>query len=324
MNIKDFLIENYIWILVIILITIITIIGFLADKKKNGKKSDAISTTNSNTNEGQPINNVTPIQYNAQDQFMSNQMNNNNNLELNSGNFNNQILQQNQSNDMSNNLNINNENNMGMNNGGPLETISTMPLGVNNTINNSSPIENIVPNPSQESMYQPLSEQKPVIQPRPIPNFNNIQNNNQEMINPIENALNSSNPNYIPQMGPNFNQQNHMQNEPSINPMQGFNNVQPPIPGSMNNNNNINIPNYSQNNNTIPEPVNVVPIPQQVNPQQIMQNTYNNGPLTPSNNYNQSMGQPNLNQQQVPLQQNQSTNQPINFVYGPQSNNQNM
>ena len=38
MNIKDFLIDNYIWILVIILITIITIIGFLADKKKSGKK----------------------------------------------------------------------------------------------------------------------------------------------------------------------------------------------------------------------------------------------------------------------------------------------
>ena len=34
MNIKDFLIDNYIWIIVIILITIITIIGFLADRKK--------------------------------------------------------------------------------------------------------------------------------------------------------------------------------------------------------------------------------------------------------------------------------------------------
>ena len=35
MNIKDFLIDNYIWIIVVILLVIITVIGFLADKKKN-------------------------------------------------------------------------------------------------------------------------------------------------------------------------------------------------------------------------------------------------------------------------------------------------
>lgn len=38
MNIKDFLIENYIYIIIIIVLVIITIIGFLADKKKNGDK----------------------------------------------------------------------------------------------------------------------------------------------------------------------------------------------------------------------------------------------------------------------------------------------
>ena len=38
MNIKDFLIENYIWILVVILLCIITVIGFLADKKKTKKE----------------------------------------------------------------------------------------------------------------------------------------------------------------------------------------------------------------------------------------------------------------------------------------------
>ena len=34
MNIKEFLIDNYIWIIVVIVLLIITIIGFLADKKK--------------------------------------------------------------------------------------------------------------------------------------------------------------------------------------------------------------------------------------------------------------------------------------------------
>ena len=38
MNIKDFLMENYIYIIIIIVLVIITIIGFLADKKKNGDK----------------------------------------------------------------------------------------------------------------------------------------------------------------------------------------------------------------------------------------------------------------------------------------------
>ena len=37
MNIKTFLIENYIWIIVIILITIITIIGFKISSKKADK-----------------------------------------------------------------------------------------------------------------------------------------------------------------------------------------------------------------------------------------------------------------------------------------------
>ena len=37
MNIKEFLLDNYIWILVVILLSIITVIGFLADKNRGGK-----------------------------------------------------------------------------------------------------------------------------------------------------------------------------------------------------------------------------------------------------------------------------------------------
>ena len=40
MNIKDFLIDNYIYIIIVIVLIIITIIGFLADKKKNGEKKE--------------------------------------------------------------------------------------------------------------------------------------------------------------------------------------------------------------------------------------------------------------------------------------------
>lgn len=49
MNIKDFLLDNYIYIIIVIVLIIITIIGFLADKKKSGDKKTA---ANVNTNQG--------------------------------------------------------------------------------------------------------------------------------------------------------------------------------------------------------------------------------------------------------------------------------
>ena len=39
MNFRDFLMDNYIYIIIVIVLVIVTIIGFLADKKKNGKAS---------------------------------------------------------------------------------------------------------------------------------------------------------------------------------------------------------------------------------------------------------------------------------------------
>ena len=41
MNIKDFLMDNFVYIIIIIILIIVTIIGFLADKKKNGEKKEA-------------------------------------------------------------------------------------------------------------------------------------------------------------------------------------------------------------------------------------------------------------------------------------------
>ena len=326
MNITDFLIENYIWILVIILITIITIIGFLADKKKNNKKKDNPPVENMNNNGGQVANNITPIQYNAQPQMMSTQMNNNANLEMNANNFNNPMIGKNEINNMQNVPSINNGNTMDNNNLTQTEPVSTTPIGVNtNMMNNPSPIESVVPNINPEPIYQPLSEQKPVIPPQPIPNINNIPNNNQRMINPIEDALNINNQNINLQMGQTtYNQPVPMTNpipsEPIVNQNSNFTNQQNGMSGTMNNN--MNMSNYYQNNTTIPEPVNVIPTPQPVNPQPITQGIYNNVPTSGANNYNQTIPQQNLNQQQSVTQQ--TPNQPINFVYGPQNNNQNM
>ena len=60
MNIKEFLLDNYIWILVVILLSIITIIGFLADKKKGPKKS---KQNNQKTLNPESIPNGAPLNY---------------------------------------------------------------------------------------------------------------------------------------------------------------------------------------------------------------------------------------------------------------------
>ena len=52
MNIKDFLIDNYIYIIIVIVLIIITIIGFLADKKSKVKNADKDILPNNNANNG--------------------------------------------------------------------------------------------------------------------------------------------------------------------------------------------------------------------------------------------------------------------------------
>lgn len=322
MNIKDFLIDNYIWILVIILITIITIIGFLADKKKGGKKNQNVPPVNPNLN-NQPVNNGMPMQYQQPAEVPQNQMNNNN-MQMNYNNMNGQApVNQN----IPNNPSTLNNQNMG-NNMNNVNTMMTEPqpvqVGPTNmmTMNNPQPVENVTPNVEQESMYQPLSEQKPVIAPQPVPDFSNMQNmNNQEMASPmmdtqLQQGTISFTPNQpmnsvtipVTQVAP----------EPAVNQMTPYN---MPSPMPIDNNQGM-VSNVVPNNTTIPQPVSPqpIPVPQPVSAQNIMPNPYNNG----------QMMQPNYNQptpsmpQQMPNEQAVSSPQPINFVYGPQNNNQNM
>ena len=321
MNIKDFLIENYIWILMIILITIITIIGFLADKKKNGKKSEGQPIQNPNIGGGQPMNNMGQVQYNGQDQFMQNQMNNGMAAGINTNNFNSQIQPVNQVPNMPNVQSQTNMNSMNMNSMPPEQPGGTIPTSVD-VMNNPSPVENVIPNTNSEPMYQPLSEQTPIISPRPVPNFPNMTNNNPEMVIPQmdNNNLNTNNQNVVPPMSqPNYNQPVVTQETLVPNQMANYN-----VPNQMSqpmNNSFTNVPNYPQSNTTTPEPVNSIQTPQPINPQPIVQGMYNNNQMMPQN-YGQTMPQPSYNQptvQEQPIQ-----NQPINFVYGPQNNNQNM
>lgn len=316
MNIKDFLIDNYIWILVIILITIITIIGFLADKKKGNKTGQNVPPVNPNLN-NQPTNNGIPMQYQQLEQVPQNQMNNNMGM-------NNNIIQQaplNQNMVVPNNLNVPNmvnTSNVGNINSAasvvtepqPIQMVSANVIPVNN---NPQPVENVVPNIEQESMYQPLSEQKPVIAPQPIPSFGTQNQSNQVVPQPIVDNTNVQVAS-VPQIDLSVGNMGSMMPNSGINQASSYN-VGASMP--MDNNSFGNVSNSLPNNMTIPQPVNPIPVPQPVTPQPIMQQQYNSQPEMQPN-----YGQPIQSVGQTMPEQQMS--QPINFVYGPQNNNQGM
>jgi len=311
MNIKDFLIENYIWILVVILLSIVTIIGFLADKKKSGKKEK-----NEKSNVGamnQPQMNQPMMNYQQQGQAPINYqpVENNPNMQVSNPqpmngplNFqlppNTNIQPVNQTmNQMVNNP-VSQEPQQPNN-----QVVEPNPINIpvnpmmNNIpqdtigMNNPQPVESINPvnQIPTEPMYQPLSEQTPHFAPRDvtpepiapsqpspidIPIINNPQpmTNSASMVQPIN-------------MNPNMQPMNQVPANENIGQMQSQNmniNMQP----------NNNLPNgYPQPEpNVIPQPV---PTPQPAN--------------TIPNPVNETIMQ-----------------QPMNFVYGPSQNgnNQNM
>lgn len=272
MNIKDFLMDNYIYIIIVIVLIIVTIIGFLADKQKNGKKNKVTEQPlpNNGNSEVAPQ----PITYQP---VNNNQMNNLNTIPNTNLMPNNQL------------------NNVGNSNVTPLVPNNTMMNQGNfgNTIQNTpQPVEPMAASviSAPEPMYQPLSEQKPVIAPvNPINNINNFGNglNNQPVPNPepLQQPINNAVPNNI-MNGPNsFNQ-------PIVEPTK----VENIMPTNMNGGQ----PSNDFNNGTPynQQPVNPQPIPNPV------ENTVPS-PITPP--------QP-------------TTPQPVGFVYGQpnQNNNQPM
>ena len=102
------------------------------------------------------------------------------------------------------------------------------------------------------------------------------------------------------------------------------------------NNNNYGITNTIPNQGTLPQPVNPIPVPTPIMPQPIMANqmqrpesmvqmpTHNITQQVPNQNVfigNQNPPQPMV---QANQQQMSTPMAPVNFVYGPQNNNQNM
>ena len=247
---------------------------------------------------------------------------------------------------MNQNLNINQMGN-GMNNQQndnqsmgtipqPMTSLLT-PQNNNNLMNNPQPIENIIPKEVQEPMYQPLEEQTPHFAPHPIPNFETMKEIQSESPQMMNNQMPLGNPNMMNQQPmiqviPQPTQyQPEIQNQTNPQQMSNYNqNI------NMQDNNNYGIPNVIPNQGTIPQPVNPIPNPQPVIPQPIMTNPE---PMVQMTNYNMNqtlpnpngfvgnqMGQNMMQQNSQPMNMQQPMQKPIspiNFVYGPQNNNNN-
>ena len=176
MNIKDFLIDNYIYIIVVIVLIIITIIGFLADKKKNGVKK--VKEDN-----GQNINNQNISQINPANNGIANPINMPNiaNQQLNNAVPTNSISNYNLTPDM-----VNTQLNQSIPNSGTITPNQVRPQSIvmpnqNMTV---SP-QTIVQQPNVGTPVIPQSPQAQNIVPQPINNIGNNAVHNNTGVTPI-------------------------------------------------------------------------------------------------------------------------------------------
>ncbi len=159
----DFLLEYYIWVLAVLVILLITVIGFLADTKKKKKLREKTMQEDINNNMNTGVNNFNDINQgmnvgfnNQNDYFDSNMSQNNNNLfepNLNGG-LNNNMLSQNMG---ISEMQVNND------------------VGVFNSVipePSTAPVDNganqMASGFNNDSFFVPASEQKPVIEPRQV------------------------------------------------------------------------------------------------------------------------------------------------------------
>ena len=197
MNFIDFLLKYYVWILVIIGIAIVTIIGFLADNRQKKKKLEKMDVKNEkeekNTNQNKEKIDAT-----------SNNINN----------LNNNVMAQDTSNLVTNNLGLNslnqinplNSNSMPTNNSAMINNVNSMPnqdvkSDILTSVANTNPLandlnktDNSLANAisSTDDLYMSTSDQKPHFEPREVSVPNSVLDNQvkEELnSNPINNNL---------------------------------------------------------------------------------------------------------------------------------------
>ena len=303
MNIIDFLYDNYLWIIAILVIAIFTTIGFIADRKskgKNGKGNESIGIPSNQakvvpTEVPTPVNNIN-TNMNMASMPNNNYQNVNNNMVNNVPNF-------------ATNTNVTPVNNMNKqsmvnnySNGGVVNSTNQGPnIGINenmmfngnqtmNGVNQSIPNVNPVPTPepvvnSANPMMPNENIQQGFVNPMPANNQN---------VNQVSNSTLNVNP--VPEQTPVYNNQ------------------------SMGNGN----PNMVVNSWDEPRPINPVNINQGFG-----QNNISNIPTNSSSNQipiQESIPVntvPNNMQQPVNNMPNGNSAPGLNFVYGPSQNNNN-
>lgn len=298
MNIIDFLYDNYLWIIAILVIAIFTTIGFIADRKsksKSGKGNESINTPNNQAK-------VIPAEVSTSMNMNTNRANipNNNYQNVNNGMINNE------SNFATNIPPINNMNEQGVANnyanGGVVNPMNQVPnMGIN---------ENMMPNSNQTMNGVGRNIPNFNVAPTPEPSFNQV---NQMM--PNDNMLQGFN-NTVPNNNQNVNQVNN--GTLNVNPMTG----QAPV---YNNQAYVNEnPSMVVNSWDEPKPVNPVSISQGFN-----QNVVGNIPT--NNSSSQIPIQESIPVNTVSANMSQQVNntpnvngvQGLNFMYGPSQNNNN-
>ena len=300
MNIIDFLYDNYLWIIAILVIAIFTTIGFIADRKskgKNGKGNESIGIPNNQAKVvPTPVNNIN-TNMNMASMPNNNYQNVNNNMVNSVPNF-------------ATNTNVTPVNNMNKqsmvnnySNGGVVNPTNRVPnIGIN---------ENMMFNGNQtmNGVNQSISNVNPVPTPEPVVNsanpmmpneniqqgFVNSMPANNQNVNQVSNS--SLNVNPVPEQTPVYNNQ------------------------SMGNGN----PNMVVNSWDEPRPINPVNINQGFG-----QNNISNIPTNSSSNQipiQESIPVntvPNNMQQPVNNVPNGNSVPGLNFVYGPSQNNNNL
>lgn len=339
-TVVDFLLEYYVWVLIVLVILLITVVGFLADTKKKKKlrekkEREAASDNSMPTNDLNMMNQGMDMNYNAMNQ----------NMNMGYNDMNNNMMNPNTDNMMNNNMMMNNQinsmpNNMVQNMNGGMDHNVNMMNNMSNGVETAPSAMESIPEvnsnlSSNDSFFIPASEQTPKFEPRevsipkpvePTPILNNGINNNvasvtePREVSSMSNNIPNSMSNVVPQMT--VPTPEPMQNSiPEVSNPVGvqMGGVTPtPIPNAMPQ---MTAPSAIPNVNVTATPV-AEPMTQMNNMPNNMVNNIPNGVPNPMPNMNQVPPQPQVNN--MGGYNNNSVQGGANFVMnGTVQNNQN-
>lgn len=172
-TVVDFLLEYYVWVLIVLVILLITVVGFLADTKKKKKlrekkERETASDNSMPANDLNMMNQGMDMNYNAMNQ----------NMNMGYNDMNNNMMNPNTDNMMNNNMMMNNQinsmpNNMVQNMNGGMDHNVNMMNNMSNGVETAPSAMESIPEvnsnlSSNDSFFIPASEQTPKFEPREV------------------------------------------------------------------------------------------------------------------------------------------------------------